>query len=191
MLNIVLFGPPGAGKGTQSQKIIEKFKLVHISTGDVLRTAIQKKTPLGIEAQKLIDDGNYVTDEMAFELIQTELEVNNNAKGFIFDGFPRTTLQAERFPGFLTEYGGDVNVMISLEVEENKLIHRLIKRSEQSGRPDDREEEIIKKRIGIYNQRTACVKDYYKSLGKYEAVDGNGEIDVIFDEICTIIEKYK
>ncbi len=191
MLNIVLFGPPGAGKGTQSQKIIEKFKLVHISTGDVLRKAILKKTPLGIEAQKLIDDGNYVTDKMAFELIQTELEVNNNAKGFIFDGFPRTILQAERFPGFLTEYGGDVNVMISLEVEENKLIHRLIKRSEQSGRPDDREEEIIKKRIGIYNQRTACVKDYYKSLGKFEAVDGNGEIDVIFDKICTIIEKYK
>ncbi|MCK5028569.1 MAG: adenylate kinase [Bacteroidales bacterium] len=191
MLNIVLFGPPGAGKGTQSQKIIEKFKLVHISTGDVLRTAIQKQTPLGIEAQKLIDDGNYVTDEMAFEIINSELEVNKNSGGFIFDGFPRTTLQAEKFPEFLSEYGGDVNVMISLEVEENKLIDRLIKRSEQSGRPDDREEEIIRKRIGIYNQRTACVKDYYKSLGKYEAVDGNGEIDVIFDKICTIIEKYK
>jgi adenylate kinase len=191
MLNIVLFGPPGAGKGTQSQKIINKYNLMHISTGDCLRREIKAKTPFGIEAQKLIDDGNYVTDEMAFRLIQTELEINDNSEGFIFDGFPRTRLQAEKFPVFLSKYGGDVNVMISLEVEESRLIHRLIKRSEQLGRPDDREEEIIQKRIGIYNQRTACVKDFYKSLGKYEAVDGNGEIDVIFDQICTIIEKYK
>ena len=191
MLNIILFGPPGAGKGTQSQKIIDKYNLMHISTGDALRREIEEKTSLGIEAKKLIDDGNYVTDEMAFKLIQTELEESKNSEGFIFDGFPRTTLQAEKFPVFLSKYGGDVNVMISLEVEENRLIHRLIKRSEQLGRPDDREEEIIQKRIGIYNQRTACVKDFYKSLGKYEAVDGNGEIDVIFDKICTIIEKYK
>jgi adenylate kinase len=191
MLNIVLFGPPGAGKGTQSQKLIDKYNLVHISTGDMLRREIKANTPLGIEAKKLIDDGNYVTDEMAFRLIQTELEINKNSKGFIFDGFPRTTLQAKKFPEFLSEYNGDVDVMISLDVDENKLIKRLVKRSEQSGRPDDREEDIIKKRIGIYNQRTACIKDYYKSLGKFEAVDGNGEIDVIFDKICTIIEKYK
>jgi len=191
MLNIVLFGPPGAGKGTQSQKIIDKYNLIHISTGDILRREIKAKTSLGIEAQKLIDDGNYVTDEMAFRLIQTELEINKNSKGFIFDGFPRTTLQAEKFPEFLSDYDGNVDIMISLDVDENKLIDRLVKRSEQCGRPDDREEEIIKKRIGIYNQRTACVKDYYKSLGKFEAVDGNGEIDVIFDKICTIIEKYK
>ncbi|MFC2151225.1 adenylate kinase [Bacteroidota bacterium] len=190
MLNILLFGPPGAGKGTQSQKIIDKYNLIHISTGEVLRKAICQQTPLGIEAQKFIDDGNYIPDKMAIEIIQNELENYKKPNGFIFDGFPRTTFQAKKFEGILSKYGGDVNVMISLEVEEIKLIERLINRSKESGRPDDRKEEIIQKRIQIYNQRTAQVKDYYKSLGKYEPINGIGEIDVIFDEICSIIEKY-
>ena len=191
MLNIVLFGPPGAGKGTQSQKIIDKYNLVHISTGEVLRKAIEAKTPLGIEAQKYIDDGNYVSDEMAIEIIKEKLGNHTNSNGFIFDGFPRTTFQAEIFSGILSKYGGDVNVMISLELEENALVERLMNRSRESGRPDDSKEEIIRKRIEIYNQRTAHIKDYYKSLGKFESVNGIGEIDVIFDKICTTIEKYK
>jgi len=191
MLNIVLFGPPGAGKGTQSQKIIDKYNLVHISTGDILRREIKAKTPLGIEAQKLIDDGNYVTDEMAIEIIQNELDNYKDSEGFIFDGFPRTTFQAELFPSILSKYNGDVNVMISLEVDESKLVDRLISRAKELGRPDDRKEEIIQKRIQIYNVRTKQVKDHYKSLGKYESVDGFGEIDVIFDKICSVIEKYK
>ena len=190
MLNIILFGPPGAGKGTQSKKITEKYNLVHISTGDALRNAIAKKTSLGIEAQKLIDDGNYVTDEMAIGIIKEELGNHKGANGFVFDGFPRTTFQAEQFPEILSIFGGNVNVMISMFVEEGKLLERLINRAMESGRPDDREEEIIYKRIEIYNETTACVKDYYKSLGKYESIDGNGEIDVIFDKICNVIDKY-
>ncbi|MCD4833516.1 MAG: adenylate kinase [Bacteroidales bacterium] len=191
MLNIVLFGPPGAGKGTQSQKIIDKYNLIHISTGEVLRKAIEAQTPLGIEAQKFIDDGNYVTDEMALEIIKEELSNHKNSNGFIFDGFPRTTFQAEQFSGILSKYGGDVNVMISLEVQENTLVKRLINRAKESGRPDDRKEGIIRKRIEIYNQRTASVEDYYKSFGKFESVNGIGEIDVIFDKICATIERYK
>jgi len=191
MLNIVLFGPPGAGKGTQSQKIIDKYNLIHISTGEVLRKAIEAQTPLGIEAQKFIDDGNYVTDEMALEIIKEELNNHKNSNGFIFDGFPRTTFQAEQFSAILSKHDGDVNVMISLEVEENVLVKRLINRAKESGRPDDRKEEIIRKRIEIYNQRTASVEDYYKSFGKFESVNGIGEIDVIFDKICATIEKYK
>ena len=190
MLNIVLFGPPGAGKGTQSQKIIDKYNLIHISTGEILRKAISEQTPMGIEAQKYIDDGNYVTDEMAIEIIKEELDRHKNTNGFIFDGFPRTTFQAERFSGILSKYGGDVNLMISLDVDEKVLEERLINRSKESGRPDDRKEEIIQKRFGIYNKRTALIADYYKSLGKYQSINGNGKIDVIFDNICEAIEKY-
>lgn len=191
MLNIILFGPPGAGKGTQSKKIIDKYKLVHISTGEALRKAIVKQSPIGIEAQKLIDDGNYVSDEMAIEIIKEEMDNHDKVNGFVFDGFPRTTFQAEQFPKILSSHGGNVNLMISMAVDESILLERLINRAKESGRPDDREEEIIYKRMEIYNKTTACVKDYYKSLGKYESVDGNGEIDVIFDEICTVIERYK
>lgn len=190
MLNIVLFGPPGSGKGTQSKKIIDKYKLVHISTGEVLRNAIKEKTTLGIEAQKYIDDGNYVPDEMAIEIMKEELDKHSNSKGFIFDGFPRTTFQAEQFSSLLSKYKCDVNLMISLEVDENFLIDRLISRSMELCRPDDRKKEIIQKRIEIYNQRTAKVGDYYKSLGKFEAINGIGKIDAIFDKICTVIEKY-
>ena len=190
MLNIVLFGPPGAGKGTQSQKIIDKYNLVHISTGEILRKAISEQTLMGIEAQKYIDDGNYVPDEMAIEIIKEELDNYKNSNGFIFDGFPRTRFQAERFSDILSNYDGDVNVMISLDVEEKVLVERLMNRSKESGRPDDRKEEIIQKRIEIYNQRTALVADYYKSLGKHQSVNGIGEIGVIFDKICKAIEKY-
>lgn len=190
MLNIVLFGPPGAGKGTQSQKIIDKYNLNHISTGEILRKAIAEKTPLGVKAASYIDDGNYIPDDMAIDILKEELDSYNAPKGFIFDGFPRTLYQAERFSGILSEYGGGVNLMISLDVDESVLIERLINRSKESGRPDDRKEEIIKKRIGIYNKQTALVADYYKSLGKHESINGNGEIDAIFDKICEAIEKY-
>jgi adenylate kinase len=190
MRNIVLFGPPGAGKGTQSQKIIEKYNLVHISTGDILRKEIAIGSELGIEAKRLIDDGNYVTDEMAIEIIKAELNRNKSCNGFIFDGFPRTKHQAEIFPELLNGFGGDINVMISLDVQEKVLINRLAERAKQSGRPDDRKEEIIKKRIGIYNDRTAVVSNYYKNLGKHQSINGDGKIDVIFEEICETIEKY-
>ena len=191
MLNIILFGPPGAGKGTQSQKIAQEFDLVHISTGEILRREIKKQTPLGIEAQKLIDDGNYVTDEMAFEIIRAEINQNRHKKGFVFDGFPRTLYQAEKFPEIVQLNGDNKYLLISIEVDEDVLIERLQNRAKESGRPDDRQKDIIQKRIQIYHQKTSCIKEYYKLQGKYESVDGNGEIDVIFDKICKVIEKYK
>ena len=190
MLNIVLFGPPGAGKGTQSQKIIDKFNLDHISTGEILRKAISEGTTMGIKAASFIDDGNYIPDDMAIDILKAELDNYSGSNGFIFDGFPRTTYQAEIFSGILSKFGGDVNLMISLDVDEKVLVERLVKRSKESCRPDDREEAIIQKRIGIYNDRTALVADYYKSLGKHESINGNGEIDIIFDKICEAIEKH-
>lgn len=191
MLHVILFGPPGAGKGTQSQKLTQKYGWVHLSTGEILRKEIEKKTPLGIEAQRLIDDGNYVTDDMAFEIIRSEIDRNKGAKGFIFDGFPRTTYQAEKFPEIAQLNGEHKQVLISIEVNEDILIERLLNRAKESGRPDDRQKDIIQKRIQIYHQKTSCVKEYYKSQGKLETVDGNGEIDSIFDKICEVIEKYK
>jgi len=190
MVNIILFGPPGAGKGTQSKRIAKRFDLAHISTGELLRNEIRKQTPLGIEAQKLIDDGNYVTDEMAFEIIRKEIKQNNHVNGFIFDGFPRTINQAQKFPEVVGMNEEDKYVLISIEVDENILIERLQNRAKESGRADDREKEIIQKRIQIYFKKTSCIKDFFKSQGNYESVDGNGEIDVIFDKICGVIEKY-
>lgn len=190
MLSIILFGPPGSGKGTQSKKISNKFDLVHISTGEILRNEIVKQSPIGIEAQKLINDGNYVTDDMALEIICGELNKNINAKGFVFDGFPRTIYQAEKFSQILPNNENNLDLMISIEVDHAEIIERLTQRAKESGRPDDRQKEIIQKRMEIYNQRTAKLADYYKSLGKFESINGNGEIDVIFDEICRAIDKY-
>ena len=190
MLNIILFGPPGSGKGTQSGKIKDEFNLKHISTGDILRQAIEEKTPLGKLAASYIDDGNYVPDDIAIKILQAEIKNYDNPNGFIFDGFPRTKYQAEQFDDILSEIGGKVNLMISLDVNEKELIERLNNRALESGRPDDRAEEIIKKRIEIHNTSTAVVSDYYKNTGKFESVDGNGEIDVIFDKISKVIQKY-
>lgn len=191
MLNIVLFGPPGAGKGTQSKRIIAKYGLNHISTGEILRKAIAKKTPLGVEAQKHIDKGYYVPDEMAVKIIKQELRKFPQAKGFIFDGFPRTINQANELEKILSVIEAKVNVMISLETNEKAIIGRLTQRYNNSGRPDDQSLDIIKKRITIYHANTRILKDYYKSKGKCESVCGIGEIDVIFDKICSIIERYQ
>lgn len=191
MINIVLFGPPGAGKGTQSRKIIQKYQLIHISTGEILRKEIAKQTPLGIEAQKHINKGYYVPDEMAVHIVKNEIEKYPQSNGFIFDGFPRTVHQANILSEIVKGVGGKINVMISLEVDENILIDRLTNRFNVSNRVDDKDIEVIKKRIGIYNNRTEIVKDYYISKGKHESVCGIGKIDVIFDKICSVIERYK
>ncbi|MCG8411173.1 MAG: adenylate kinase [Bacteroidales bacterium] len=190
MLNIILFGPPGAGKGTQSEKILEKYGLTHISTGEILRKAIEEKTPMGIEAQKLIDDGNYVTDEMAIGIIEEELAKHKNTNGFIYDGFPRTKYQAEKFAELLAKYNSNVTLMISLNVDENVLVNRLITRSKESGRPDDRDESIIFKRIKIYKNRTSIISKFYNEQGKHQSIDGNGEIGEVFDRICKTIDTY-
>ena len=188
MLNIVMFGPPGSGKGTQSQKLIEKYNLVHISTGEILRKEIAEKTPFGIEAQKFIDDGNYVTDEMAIEIILNVISKNKNSNGFVFDGFPRTIAQADTLKKILSDLNSDVSLMISFDVDEEILINRLQLRSDISCRPDDRSRDIIKKRLELYKHKTELVKKYYSQLSKYQSINGEGEIDKIFSDICKLID---
>ncbi|OFX85723.1 MAG: adenylate kinase [Bacteroidetes bacterium GWF2_33_16] len=188
MLNIILFGPPGAGKGTQSQKLIEKYGLVHISTGEILRINIAEKTPLGIEAQKYIDHGNYVSDAIALEIVMNEINKNIPCNGFVFDGFPRTTPQADEFTRILGKYNSEITVLISLEVDEETLVKRLSNRSEKSNRPDDTCDQIIKKRLTIYENNTKIVKNYYKKLNKYQSINGLGDIDKIFSDICKVID---
>lgn len=191
MLNIILFGPPGAGKGTQSQKIIEKYKLVHISTGEILRKNIAEKTPLGIEAQKFIDKGNYVSDDLALAIIKDELKKHIPCNGFVFDGFPRTINQANVFDKILNENNSQITVFISLEVDDNILVKRLSYRANDSNRPDDTCEEIIRKRLAIYEQNTRIVKEYYKKTNKYQSVNGLGDIDKIFSDICKVIDNFR
>ena len=188
MLNLVLFGPPGAGKGTQSEKLIEKYKLVHLSTGDILRSEIAGGTDLGLKAKKLMDAGMLVPDEVVIGMIDSKLDANKNAKGFIFDGFPRTIAQAEALDTLLTEKKTSINMMLALEVEKEELIKRLLNRGKDSGRADDRNTEIIEKRIEEYNNKTAPLKDYYSKQNKLQVIKGVGGIDAIFQKLCEAID---
>lgn len=191
MLNIVLFGPPGAGKGTQSEKLIEKFNLQHLSTGDILRSAIQKQTPLGLEAKKFIDRGELVPDETVIGLIEKELDDHRNVKGFIFDGFPRTTVQAQKLDEMLHHKGTSISLMIALDVDKEELIKRLLNRGLESARTDDQNVEVIEKRIKVYHDCTKVVGEYYKAQDKYKSIYGMGTIDDIFDRICVAIDESK
>lgn len=190
MLNLVLFGPPGAGKGTQSQNLIEKYQLVHLSTGDILRGEIVQGTTLGIEAKKLMDDGKLVPDEVVIGMISNKLDSNSAAKGFIFDGFPRTVAQAEALDALLKSKDEKISGMIALQVEETELEKRLLLRGKDSGRPDDANPDIIKKRIVEYNSKTAPVANYYEQQGKLTNVNGVGSIEEIFSNICQVIDNY-
>lgn len=187
MLNIVIFGPPGAGKGTQSKIVAQEFGLKHISTGEILRAAIVEQSPLGIEAQRRIDKGNFVSDEIAIGLIEEELTKNGAVKGYVFDGFPRNTFQAAKLDEMLGSTGRSVTMMISLEVSDNELVARLLNRGKETDRPDDKEESIIRKRLDIYDNTTRPVLDYYKDQGKFKGVDGMGSVNEIFERICTTI----
>ncbi|BDX38216.1 adenylate kinase [Tenuifilaceae bacterium CYCD] len=187
MLNIVIFGPPGAGKGTQSKIVAQEFGLKHISTGEILRAAIVAQTPIGIEAKRLIDKGNFVSDEIAIGLIEEELSKDNAAKGCVFDGFPRNTLQAAKLDEILCSTGYSVTVMISLEVTDDELVDRLLNRGKETDRPDDKEESIIRKRLDIYDKTTRPVLDYYKNQEKFKGIDGMGSVNQIFDRICKAI----
>jgi adenylate kinase len=189
MLNLVLFGPPGAGKGTQSLKLIEKFKLVHLSTGDILRSEVAAKTALGNEARKLMDQGLLVPDEVVIGMIESKVDANRNAKGFIFDGFPRTTEQAQALDRLLERKNAQISMMLALEVDDEELIKRLLNRGKDSGRPDDMNEEVIRKRIHEYNSKTAPLKSYYNEQGKFHGVRGVGSIDEIFSRLVSVIEK--
>lgn len=188
MLNIVLFGPPGAGKGTQSEKLIQAFELVHLSTGDILRNEIAKKTPAGVEAKKLMDNGILVPDAVVIKMIEDRIDSNRNAKGFIFDGFPRTTTQAEALDHVLERKGSEINFMLALEVDDQELLRRLLNRGKDSGRPDDQNEAVISRRISEYNSKTAPLKEYYTAQGKFHSIKGTGTIDEIFRRLKRVIE---
>jgi len=186
MLNLVLFGPPGAGKGTQSQKLIEKYGLIHLSTGDLLRSEIAQGTELGLEAKKLMDHGMLVPDNVVIGMISHKLDANKEARGFIFDGFPRTVAQAEALNELLQSKGSGISGMIALEVNDTELEHRLLLRGKDSGRPDDANPEIIRKRIKEYNDKTAPVAEFYKNQHKFSSINGIGSIDEIFAAICAV-----
>lgn len=188
MFNIVLFGPPGAGKGTQSSNIIAKYGLTHLSTGDLLRAEIQAGTELGLKAKELMDAGILVPDEVVIGMIANKLEANQHATGFIFDGFPRTIPQAEALDALLEKYNTSIACMISLQVEQNELIKRLIARGMTSGRPDDQNEDLIKKRVEEYLNKTAPVADYYNKQGKLYNINGIGAIEKIFEDICKVLD---
>lgn len=189
MFNLILFGPPGSGKGTQSEKLIAKYGLKHLSTGDLLRSEISRQTPLGKEAQNFMDKGQLVPDEVVIGMISSALDANPNAKGFLFDGFPRTATQAEALDKLLELKNAPIAVMLALEVSEAELIKRLLKRGETSGRSDDNNENVIRARITEYHNKTAVVADYYRQYDKVEMVKGEGTIDEIFGRLCKEIDK--
>lgn len=191
MLNIVLFGPPGAGKGTQSSKLIEKYNLVHLSTGDLLRSQIAAGTELGLKAKQLMDNGILVPDEVVIGMIGSKLKENDAAKGFIFDGFPRTVKQAEALDLLLKENNTNISGMVALEVENEELTKRLLLRGKDSGRPDDQDESLIRRRVQEYNEKTLPVADYYKTQNKLAAINGIGEIEEIFNNIIQKISLFK
>lgn len=187
MLNIVLFGPPGAGKGTQSVKLVQKFDLVHLSTGDVFRYNIKNETELGLLAKSFMDKGNLVPDEVTINMLKSEVEKYPEAKGFIFDGFPRTTAQAIALDEFLATKNTSISLMLALQVDENELVKRLLLRGKDSGRADDTDESIIRNRINVYNEQTAVAAEFYNQQGKYIPIDGVGTVDQIFDRLSNAI----
>lgn len=188
MINLVLFGPPGSGKGTQSEKLEEKYNLLHISTGDLFRAHMKNETPLGKKAKSYIEKGDLVPDEVTIGMMNDKIEKHPEVNGFIFDGFPRTAIQAEALDKFLNEKNIPISKMIALEVEEDELVKRLLNRGKDSGRADDQNVSIIKNRIEVYNQKTLPVADYYRKQNKYEAVNGIGSIENIFDRLCAVVD---
>ena len=188
MLNIVLFGPPGAGKGTQSACLIDTYNLVHLSTGDIFRYNMKEGTELGNLAKSYIDKGALVPDEVTISMLEAEVNANPDAKGFIFDGFPRTTAQAEALDAFLNSKGIEITAMLALEVEEQELITRLLERGKSSGRADDQNPDIIKNTIQVYESETAILKDYYSAQNKFVGVEGTGSIESITQSLCKEID---
>ena len=188
MLNIVIFGAPGSGKGTQSERIVEKYGINHISTGDVLRAEMKNGTELGKTAKGYIDQGQLIPDELMIDILASVFDSFKDSKGVIFDGFPRTIAQAEALKKMLAERGQDVSVMVDLDVPEEELMVRLIKRGKDSGRADDNE-ETIKKRLHVYHSQTAPLIDWYKNEKKYQHINGLGTMEGIFAEICEAVDK--
>ena len=189
MLNVVLFGAPGCGKGTQSELLEKKFGLSHISTGEIIRSHIKAQTPLGQQMAEYISRGELAPDSVVIGMVEEYLNQNKGIKGTIFDGFPRTTAQAEAFDKLMESMGDSVDIMIYMDVPEEELVQRILLRGKVSGRADDASEDVIRNRIEIYNQQTAVVADYYRAQGKYVAVPSLGTIDEVFNRIAAEIEK--
>ena len=188
MFNLILFGPPGGGKGTQAEKIVEKFGLIHLSTGNLLRQEISEKTPLGLEAKNFIDKGQLVPDEVVIGMIDSCLEKNADAKGFLFDGFPRNLAQVEALDKLLDLRKNRINKVIKLDVPDQECLKTLMKRGETSGRSDDASEEVNRKRLEVYHSETAPCADYYQMQDKLVVIHGVGTIDDIFTKVTTAIE---
>ena len=191
MLNLVLFGPPGAGKGTQAEYLIKSFGLTHLSTGDLLRSEIAKGTKLGKEAKSYMDKGELVPDSVVIGMIENKLESEKDTNGFIFDGFPRTVEQAKALDAVLNAKGTPVSAMLSLEVEKQELIDRLLSRGKESGRADDQDVSVIENRINVYNEKTAPLIEYYKEQDKHFGINGMGTIEEIAERLKAVVEKLK
>ncbi len=189
MFNIILFGPPGSGKGTQSEQLIAKYQLKHLSTGDLLRSEIATKTPLGLEAKNFMDKGQLVPDEVVIGMISSALDANTHVKGFLFDGFPRTAAQSEALDKLLQLKKTEIGVVLALEVSEDELIKRLLNRGLTSGRSDDNNEEVIRARIVEYEKKTMVVADYYRKFNKVVTIKGEGTVFEIFEALCNVIDK--
>lgn len=187
MINLVIFGPPGAGKGTHSELLVNKYNLKHVSTGDIFRNEISSRSELGLKAKAFMDKGELVPDEVVLEMIAKEMDKYLDCKGFIFDGFPRTIVQAQKFDEMLKSRSMPISLVISLEVTNDELVSRLVKRGIESGRTDDTE-EIIKQRLNVYNKQTKPLLDYYKKKGILKSIYGIGKIEIIFKEVCARIE---
>lgn len=190
MLNIVLFGAPGCGKGTQSELLEKKYSLAHVSTGEIIRNEIASRSELGLQMQACIERGELAPDTLVIGMIKNYLDTHRDIRGTIFDGFPRTTAQAEAFDRLLDEMGEKVSVMIYMDVPEEELVGRILLRGKVSGRADDASEDVIRNRIEVYNAQTAIVADHYKAQGKYEAVPSLGTIDEVCERICKVIDRY-
>ena len=189
MFNLILFGPPGSGKGTQSEKLIVKYGLKHLSTGDLLRSEINRRTALGMEAKSFMDKGQLVPDEVVIGMISSALEENLDASGFLFDGFPRTSAQAKALDNLLELKASSIAVMLALDVSEEELVSRLVKRGETSGRSDDTNDQVIRARITEYHNKTAAVADYYQGFDKVVMIKGEGSVEEIFTSLCKEIDE--
>lgn len=190
MINLVLFGPPGAGKGTQSEQLRDRFQLVHISTGDLFRANIKNQTDMGMKAKAFMDRGELVPDEVTIGMLKSKVEENPNAGGFIFDGFPRTTPQAIALDNLLESLNTSISACLSMNVPDRELIDRLLNRGKTSGRADDVNEEVIQNRLNVYQRETAPLKNFYLKQGKLSEVNGVGTVEEIFDRLCKAVEQY-
>jgi len=189
MFNLILFGPPGSGKGTQSEKLVEKYKLIHLSTGNLLREEIANRTPLGLEAKSFMDKGQLVPDEVVIGMIDSCLEHHKEAAGFLFDGFPRTAAQADALDKLLNLKKTEISLLLALDVTEQELVSRLLNRGKTSGRSDDTDEAVIRKRFSVYTNETSPVADYYKKARKFKSIHGEGSVDEINAALRQAIDK--